>query len=132
LDLPISQKYVEAVNEKSEYILYSSNWLNATVLVTDTVRVKELEALSFVDRVELVARGFVSNSTGRIRDDRYSSEANKFSPPISENARSLGTDEEVYDFQNSLIGIDKMHEEGFTGKGVTIAVFDAGFPGSET
>ncbi|OYX14344.1 MAG: peptidase, partial [Algoriphagus sp. 32-45-6] len=26
-------------------------------------------------------------------------------------------------------GIDKMHEEGFTGKGVTVAVFDAGFPG---
>jgi len=25
LDLPVSQKYVEAVNEKSEYLLYSSN-----------------------------------------------------------------------------------------------------------
>lgn len=131
LDLPVSQKYVEAVNEKSEYILYSSNWLNATVLVTDTVRMKELEALSFVDRVELVARGFESNLNGRIRDEIYSSEANKFSPPTSENARILATDEEVYDFQNSLIGIDKMHEEDFTGKGVTIAVFDAGFPGSE-
>tara|TARA_R110002020_G_scaffold124059_7_gene280918 strand:- start:480 stop:1733 length:1254 start_codon:yes stop_codon:yes gene_type:complete len=57
---------------------------------------------------------------------------NKYIPPTSEGAKVMATNEESYDFQNSLLGIDKMHEEGFTGKGVTIAVFDAGFPGAET
>src|SRR5690606_16502589 len=32
-----------------------------------------------------------------------------------------------FDFQNDILGIPAMHEAGFTGEGVIIAVFDAGF-----
>lgn len=132
LDLPVAQKYVDAVAEKSTYILYSSKWYNATLLVTDEEGVKELEIFPFVDRVELVGHGFVPNPNVRVDSRIYASVSNKFRTPSSESARVLATNEEAYDFQNSLLGIDKMHEEGYTGKGVTIAVFDAGFPGSET
>jgi subtilisin family serine protease len=130
LDLPVSKKYVDAVNGKSDYILYSSKWFNATLIVTDEANVKELEGLPFVDRVELVGRSFIPNA--RMGRRIYSSVPNKLSQPSNETKRVLATDEETYDFQNSLLGIDKMHEEGYTGKGVIIAVFDAGFPGSNT
>ena len=132
LDLPVAQKYVDAVYQKSNYILYSSKWFNATLLVTDASKVKELEAFPFVDRVELVGRGFIPNPNARIGRRIYASVTHKYCPPSAESARVVGTDEETYDFQNSLLGIDKMHEEGFTGKGITIAVFDAGFPGAQT
>ncbi len=132
LDLPVAQKYVDAVAEKSTYILYSSKWYNATLLVTEKEGVKELEAFPFVDRVELVGHGFIANPDGKIGSRIYASESHKFRNPSSESTWVLATNEEAYDFQNSLLGIDKMHEEGYTGKGVTIAVFDAGFPGSET
>lgn len=132
LDLPVSQKYVDAVFQKSNYILYSSKWFNATLLVTDAANVDELEALPFVDRVELVGRGFIPSPNARIGRRIYVAETNKYCPPVAESARVLGTDEENYDFQNSILGFDKMHEKGFTGKGVTIAVFDAGFPGAKT
>lgn len=132
LDLPVAQKYVDAVAEKSTYILYSSKWYNATLVVTEEEGVKELEAFPFVDRVELVGNGFIPNPNVRIDSRIYESVSNKFRTPFSESSRVLATNEEAYDFQNSLLGIDKMHEEGYTGKGVTIAVFDAGFPGSET
>ncbi|WP_192349555.1 S8 family serine peptidase [Algoriphagus sp. Y33] len=132
LDLPVSQKYVDMVYEKSDYILYSTKWFNATLLVSDEAHVKELEALPFVDRVVLVGRSFVPNPNARARRSSYSSATtDHFSKP-TESARVLAVDEETYDFQNSLLGIDRMHEEGYTGKGVTIAVFDAGFPGSDT
>src|SRR5690606_37713376 len=121
-----------AVAEKSTYILYSSKWYNATLLVTEKEGVKELEAFPFVDRVELVGHGFIANPDGKIGSRIYASESHKFPTPSLVGARVLATNEEAYDFQNSLLGIDKMHEEGHTGKGVTIAVFDAGFPGSET
>lgn len=132
LDLPVSQKYVDEVSQKSDYILYSSKWFNATLLVTDAINVKELEALPFVDRVELVGRGFIPNPNARVGRRIYASVTNRYCPPVAESARILATDEENYDFQNSILGIDIMHEEGFTGKGVTIAVFDAGFPGAKT
>ncbi len=131
LDLPVAQKYVDEVYEKSHYILYSSKWFNATIVVTDAERVKEILAFPFVDRVELVGRGFVPSPNARTGKKIYASVSNKICPPTSESARVLATNEEVYDFQNNLLGIDKMHEEGFTGKGVTIAVFDAGFPGAD-
>ncbi|WP_223271914.1 S8 family serine peptidase [Algoriphagus ratkowskyi] len=132
LDLPVSQKYIDAVVDKSLYILYSSKWFNATLLVTDAERVKELEGMPFVDRVELVGRSFIPRPNARVDRTAYSSESNKLRTPTSETSRALITNEETYDFQNSLLGIDKMHKEGFTGKGVTIAVFDAGFPGANT
>ncbi|REG90340.1 S8 family serine peptidase [Algoriphagus antarcticus] len=132
LDLPVSQKYVDAVDEKSTYILYSSKWFNATLLVTDEAGVKELQALPFVERVELVGRSFIPRPNARQDSKILASITNKHSPPTAKNDRILATDEETYDFQNSLLGIDKMHEEGFTGKGVTVAVFDAGFPGTNT
>ncbi|MEB2783970.1 S8 family serine peptidase [Algoriphagus persicinus] len=131
LDFPVSQKYVDEVNEKSDYILYSSKWFNATLLVSDEIRVKELEALPFVERVVLVGRGFIPNPNSRFGKRAYVSASNKLRSPTSDNSRVLATNEETYDFQNSLLGLDKMHEEGYTGKGVTIAVFDAGFPGAD-
>ncbi|WP_339865195.1 S8 family serine peptidase [uncultured Algoriphagus sp.] len=131
LDLPVSQKYVDEVYKKSNYILYSSKWFNATLLVTDASKVKEIEALPFVDRVELVGRGFIPSPNARIGKRIYASVTNKYCPPDAESARLLATNEETYDFQNSLLGIDLMHEEGFTGKGVIVSVFDAGFPGTD-
>ncbi|PZX47830.1 S8 family serine peptidase [Algoriphagus chordae] len=132
LDLPVSQKYLDAVYEKSNYILYSSKWFNATLLVTDATGLKDLQALPFIDRVELVGKGYLPSPNARVGSRIYASVSNRYCPPTTENARGLGTEEETYDFQNALLGIDKMHEEGYTGKGVTIAVFDAGFPGADT
>ena len=44
---------------------------------------------------------------------------------VEENYREAA----AYDFQNQLLGIPDMHKAGFTGKGVTVAIFDSGFPG---
>ena len=133
LDLPVSGKYLEAVSEVSNYVLYASKWMNAAVLVTDEVGVAQLEALPFVEKVELVAKGFLPNPGARIRYKVFASvtlETNCDSPKL--NTRELAITDNKYDFQNQLIGIDKMHEEGYTGVGVSIAVFDAGFPGTNT
>lgn len=133
LDLPVSEKYLLAVSEFAEYVLYASKWMNAAIIVCDESDVSALESLPFVDKVELVAKGFVPNPSDRIRHKALSSvtlETNRESPKLT--TRELAIANTDYDFQNQLIGIDKMHDEGFTGKGVTVAVFDAGFPGTNT
>lgn len=133
LDLPVSSKYLDEVKEIANYVLYASKWMNAAILVTDAAGVTKLEALPFVEKVELVAKGFLSNPGARIKYKIYASvtlETNCDSSKL--NTRELALTNTNYDFQNQLIGIDKMHEEGYTGKGVSIAVFDAGFPGTNT
>ncbi|OOG72371.1 S8 family serine peptidase [Algoriphagus sp. A40] len=133
LDLPVSAKYLEQVAPISKYVLYSSKWMNAAVLVTDQKGAEQMEALPFVQKVELVAHDFLAMPNARMRYKVFASvtlATNCNEPKL--NTRELAISANSYDFQNQLIGIDKMHEEGYTGDGVTVAVFDAGFPGTNT
>jgi hypothetical protein len=116
-DLPVSKKYVDTVTTIVEKVHYHSKWLNASVVVASQEQIAKVATLPFVEKVELVAMGF--HATGQ------TGKKESFQAP-----RNLGLDskkERSYDFQNDLLGIPAMHEEGFTGKGVMVAVFDAGF-----
>lgn len=133
LDLPVSAKYLDEVATLSDYVLYSSKWMNAAVLVTDNSGAEEIGALPFVDKVELVARGYLKKPNARMRSKVSASvtlQTNCKEPKL--NNRELDLTDNTYDYQNLLLGIDQMHEEGFSGKGITVAVFDAGFPGVNT
>lgn len=132
LDLPVSTNYLESVSEKSDYVLYTSKWMNAAILVTDEAKKAEIEVLPFVDRVELVAKGFAPKPDARIRYKVRASVTLETCKEPKLNTREIAVESNSYDFQNQLLGIDKMHQEGFTGKGVAVAVFDAGFPGVKT
>lgn len=131
-DLPVSKKYVHAVKEKADYLLYESKWLNAIVLVTTNEKAEEIKALPFVSKVELVGIGYLDNPNLRLNKDTFAPQEAKKRKEEVLSSRELQLNENTYDFQNQLIGIPEMHEEGFRGKGITIAVFDAGFPGTNT
>ena len=131
-DLPVSKKYVDAIKAKANYLLYESKWLNAAVLVTTKVKADEIKALPFVAKVELVGIGYLNNPNLRLNILSDASKEPKKRKEETISARELQLNENTYDFQNQLIGIPEMHAEGFKGKGITIAVFDAGFPGVNT
>ena len=82
-----------------------------------------MEGLPFVQKVEWVAKGFISRTGNRNSTEVPVSQPKKWA--IEESYREAAT----YDFQNELLGIPAMHQAGFTGKGITVAVFDSGFPG---
>lgn len=128
LDLPVSTKYIEIVTPLVNSFLYHSNWLNASVAVADTDAVVALEALDFVEKVVFVAPGFLVQ--GRIQPTQSHKKFEALPSERPLNARVENTSE--FAFQNGLLGIPFMHEEGFKGQGIRIAVFDAGFPGVNT
>lgn len=130
-DLPVTQRYVDEVYQLSHYILYQSKWLNASLIVTDMEGSKSISELPFVEKVELVGKGYIPNPNARIGRRLFVSTTAKVCPPGGKAERTLAAQELPSDFQNSLLGIDFMHEEGFKGKGIRIAVFDAGFPGTD-
>jgi subtilisin family serine protease len=132
LDLPVAKKYVDQIVSLSNYVLYSSKWLNATITVTDASKASEIAKLPFVSRIELVGRGFLPLPNSRIDTKIHSRTSRKLRTPSEGSARTLAGQANPYDFQNELIGITQMLAEGYSGKGITIAVFDAGFPGANT
>ena len=116
-DLPVSSKYVMQLTPLVKKVQYHSKWLNASVVVATAEQMEEVAALPFVHKTELVARGFYA--------DTYGGKKENLRIPVSFRLKSKKS--EAYDFQNEILGIPAMHDEGFTGAGVTIAVFDAGF-----
>jgi subtilisin family serine protease len=107
--------------------LYASKWLNAAVVVTDAAGKKNMEALPFVQKVEWVAKGFIAKTGNRTVPEISQKPTKNQKWAIEESYREAA----AYDFQNDLLGIPAMHQAGFTGKGITVAVFDSGFPGLE-
>jgi len=123
LDLPVTAAYLQGISAYSQELLYASKWLNAAVVVTDAAGKKNMEGLPFVQKVVWVAKGFISRTGNRNSTGVIASTPKKWA--IEESYREAA----AYDFQNELLGIPAMHQAGFTGKGITVAVFDSGFPG---
>ncbi|MCH7396919.1 S8 family serine peptidase [Belliella sp. DSM 107340] len=123
LDLPISKEYEVLVLENSMELIYNTKWMNASLVIANQEQIDVISSFDFVEKVEFVSP--VSNVGGRIiRRDKRANIQN-----LKQKSKSTKSTSEVYDFQNSLLGIQQMHEEGFTGRGVIIAVFDGGFLG---
>jgi len=116
-DLPISEKYISQIREQVEQVQYHSKWLNTSVVIATEEQIAEIKNLPFIANTELVARGFY--------DSGHS--AKKESKPFPFRISFKKNPESAYGFQNELLGIPAMHREGYTGKGITIAVFDGGF-----
>jgi subtilisin family serine protease len=123
LDLPVTAAYLQGISAYSQELLYASKWMNAAVVVTDAEGKKKMEGLPFVQKVEWVAKGFISRTGNRNSTGVIASPPKKWA--VEESYREAA----AYDFQNELLGIPAMHQAGFTGKGITVAVFDSGFPG---
>lgn len=130
LDLPVSEKYLNGVASLTQELLYSSKWLNAALVVTNPEGVKALQALPYVQRVSLVAKGFLPKTGNKLQPTAGDKKPVASIHPKWEG-RELASQSTAYDFQNQLLGIHDMHKAGFTGKGILVAVFDAGFPGMQ-
>lgn len=122
LDLPISQKYIDGIKSFTQEILFQSQWLNAAVVVASEGELENISSLPFVEKIVFAAPGF--NPSGRI--DNRSSDKTGLKLSLKFKSKKANVS---FDFQNELLGIQTMHEMGFKGKGITVAVFDAGFPG---
>jgi subtilisin family serine protease len=125
LDLPVTSSYVQGLRTHSQEILYVSKWLNAAVVVADSTGKKGMEALPYVQKVQWIAKGFISRTGTRLNQESQEGSPKSKKWAVEESYREAA----AYDFQNQLLGIPDMHKAGFTGKGVNVAIFDSGFPG---
>ncbi|MBD0400508.1 S8 family peptidase [Flammeovirga sp. EKP202] len=104
-DLPVVQSYIDDVASTGAKIWHPLKWFNAVIVSNaDPVEIEKIESVSKVMDMS-------DKSMGGIERDLKS---------------------KVYDYgkseqQNALLGIDKMHEDGYKGEGIHIAVLDAGF-----
>lgn len=111
-DLPVSPPYLQQLADIGADVFFATKWMNGVLVQCTSSLLPEIEQLPFVKAVELVAPGSSLMTSGRIRKSGRS------------KSKAGATDTQL-----AMIGVDRMHEDGFKGDGVTIAVLDAGFSG---
>lgn len=123
-DLPVTQTYVDSLSTLGLQVLNTSKWFNsATVYTLDSTLIDSITYLSFV-----------SNSVKYLPyPEGETQEVNQQYKKIREtNPRTEKSD--YYDYGESAVQIKmtnahKLHNEGYRGEGMMIAVTDAGFTG---
>ena len=115
-DLPVSPVYLQALGAREGVLVrYSTKWMNGVLVEMDESKVADVEALDYVDSVEYVKPGRVF-SIGIGREEKPGDQVKDVSFLTGENAE-----------QNAMLGIDILHEEGFRGRGILIALLDGGY-----
>lgn len=123
LDVPLYQPYLDKVGELGISVKQFSKWFNSISAYVTADQVKQLAALDFVTKVDAV-KGFVS--------DRHAiktlEQVNNEDLPLTGSLNKVGSgiDYGLAAHQNAMLKVPVMHQMGYTGKGVIIALMDAG------
>jgi len=120
-DLPLVPAYVDAVTAAASRVRQRSRWFNAVSVEATPAQLQAIEALPFVGRLDLVRR-YRRRAEERLEPDAAAQARNPVrKPPVAvlDYGTSLG--------QLAQIGVPAVHQMGFHGEGVVVAIFDAGF-----
>ncbi len=113
VNLAVNSAYLQQLQKAGFRLRHVSRWFNAvSVSITSPQELEALRKLPFVRNIQPVARG-------------HRAPLLPTSPPLMKSS-----DDPFYGpswLQNSLIGVPQIHELGYTGRGVRIAVLDVGF-----
>ena len=114
-DLPVNPSYVSEIKKTGAKIWFTSRWMNAALIQTSEANLQTVLKLPFVKNLEV-------NGTVDDPGSRSGRRVSKFE----------ALDNQVFNYglaktQNEMIGVNVMHDLGYKGEGMMIAVLDAGF-----
>ena len=118
-DLPVCRKYIDEIRKQGVKIVVTGKWDNfVTVSCNDTTLIDRIAALPFVLSTEKV---WISPSAGK--PSMATERDSVLNQPTIHSDSIYGRAITQIQMSNG----DKLHEAGFKGQGMTIAVIDAGF-----
>lgn len=112
-DLPVTNAYVQGVRETGATVLYKTKWMNGVLAICTPAQLADINALAFVAETELVAPDGLPGARRK--------RTNKLRVADTNGDKTIQ--------QLSMLGMDEMHQEGYHGEGVIIAIMDGGFLG---
>ena len=117
-DLPVSQAYINAIVEKGVSVVARGKWDNfVTVSLNDSTLINQIEELPFVLATEKVW----ASPSGNVKQMAIARDELINKPQRSDTLYGAAYR------QIQLSNGDKLHEAGYKGQGMTIAVIDAGY-----
>lgn len=124
-DLPVNPHYLQAVADCGAELINPSKWLNGvTIHTADPAVVEAINALGFVENV----RCCEYDAEAQLLKERWLAKEMEMVEAAGQNKGYYGG---AFTQINQLNGI-ALHESGYTGEGMIIAVLDGGFIGADT
>ena len=115
--MPVSDTYLDELHAiDNVQVFFTTKWMNGVLVEMEEESKNELAKLPFIENIAYVAPGKKLSSS--LENGRKSS--------MKKNTVSTEDGIETK-AQNELIGVDAMHEAGYRGEGILVAVFDSGF-----
>lgn len=121
-DVPVNEDYITQIKAQPGITVFAkSKWMNCVYVRGTQSNIDNLLNLPFVINVEYADKSLNFASGSNPVEDKFA---------LENNGRNFN-----YGFaanQIEMIAGDYLHDQGFTGTGITIAVLDSGFPGVDT
>ena len=118
-DFPFSQSYFDELAAAGVSIVTKSKWMQTVVVeCADSMVVEKLKAISFVDSVRCVWNG-----EGRRSEPPCPDDTSYFASNDTPADNPYGDAKEQMEMVNGI----RLHNAGYRGKGMRIAIIDAGF-----
>lgn len=128
-DFPVNPTYVQGVLQTGVVIKGKSRWRNSVlVLITDSSQRNAILQLPYVNSLGALNRLAAANDTLKFRNDV----ANPAFLSRNQSITNQPFDYGIASAQINQIAGEGLHQQGYLGQGMVIAVFDAGFPGVNT
>ncbi len=117
-DYPVFQPYIQSVAGIADSVIHTLKWFNAiTIKVADTNKLSSIRALAYVKTVQRID---VPVSSAKQQEE-------KLKVDLQYTSAASNTDYGNAENQTSMLRLNKLHDAGYKGKGICIAVFDNGF-----
>lgn len=131
-DIPVNPQYIQGVVGAGAAILNPTKWLNGVTIETSSASV--ISAIEALPYVLSISKSVIYASNEFEEKPFFSAESFSSQAPYADNNYKEVT---AYDYgpslnQISMLKGDEMHELGYQGQGMLIAVLDAGWDNANT
>lgn len=119
-DAPVENSYIQNLRNLGFTVTDYSKWLNGAAVNATAAQIAQLQNLAYVNAVESFVKTPKTSGNYKAKD--------KFEAYNRENAGKTNFNYGTGLAQINQINLRTLHQQGFTGTGISIAVFDTGFP----
>jgi len=123
-DIPVNPQYLQAVADCGAQLLNPSKWLNGVTVYTTSQSV--VDAINALDFVMAVRNCPDFPEAQRDKEIWLANEMKESSKPVIHRDFYGGAHNQVYQLK-----VNELHDMGYHGEGVVIAVLDGGFVGTD-
>ncbi|HET8808964.1 MAG TPA: S8 family serine peptidase [Flavobacteriaceae bacterium] len=125
-DVPVNQSYISQIKSATDITVFAkSKWFNCVYVRGSQAAINALANLAFVDSIDFANSSLNSREAESVKINFYQKVNKKL---------EVATDFTYGNTANQveMLNVDYLHQQNYTGEGITIAVMDAGFPNVNT